>query len=157
MNTAQDFAKPSFLDVWWGNPQLEYRSDDESLLRTENRQVVEQKYLMGLARATWTTISIATLGSLLSALLALPLAVVSARNLAAPQALRWGAQGLLGVLRSIHTLVFGMVLWALWALWVWGRLPAFWQLPCIPRAPTANYLPNPSRHSTWPPLRRYAA
>lgn len=110
MNTAQDFAKPSFLDLWWGNTQLEYRSDDGSLLRTENRQLVEHKYLAGLAHATWTTVSIATLGSLLGALLALPMAVLSARNLVAPRALRWGAQGLLSVLRSIHTLVFGLVL-----------------------------------------------
>lgn len=110
VNTAQDFAKPSFLDLWWGNPQLEYRSDDGSLLRTENRQVVEQKYLAGVARATWITVSIATLGSLLGALMALPLAVLSARNLAAPKALRWSAQGLLGILRSVHTLVFGLVL-----------------------------------------------
>ena len=110
LNTAQDFAKPSFLDLWWGNPKLEYRSNDGTLLRTENRQIVEQQYLTGLVHATWITVSIATLGSLLGALLALPLAVLSARNLAAPQALRWGAQGLLGILRSIHTLVFGLVL-----------------------------------------------
>ena len=110
LNTAQDFAKPSFLDLWWGNPQLEYRSDDGTLLRTENRQLVEQKYLTGLVQATWITVSIATLGSLLGALLALPLAVLSARNLAAPPALRWAAQGLLGILRSVHTLVFGLVL-----------------------------------------------
>lgn len=110
IHTAEDFAKPSFLDLWWGNPKLEYRSDDGRLLRTENRQVVEQKYLNGLVQATWVTVSIATLGSLLGALFAFPLAVLSARNLAAPGALRWGARGLLGVLRSIHTLVFGLVL-----------------------------------------------
>ncbi len=110
LNTAQDLARPSFMDLWWGDTKLEYRSDDGRLLRTENRQIVEQKYLVGLAYATWITISIATLGSLLGALLALPLAVMSARNLSAPRALRWGAQGLLGVLRSVHTLVFGLVL-----------------------------------------------
>ena len=110
LKTAGEFARPSFLDVWFGNPNLEYRSDDGTLLRSENRQTVEMDYLAGLGRATWTTIRIATLGSLLGALLALPLAVLTARNLAAPKLLAWLAKGVLDVARSIHTLVFGLVL-----------------------------------------------
>ena len=110
LKTAGEFARPSFLDVWFGNPNLEYRSDDGILLRAENRQTVEMDYLAGLGRATWTTIRIATLGSLLGALLALPLAVLTARNLAAPKLLAWLAKGVLDVARSIHTLVFGLVL-----------------------------------------------
>jgi phosphonate transport system permease protein len=110
LKTAGEFARPSFLDVWFGNPQLEYRSDDGTLLRVENRQEVETDYLAGLARATWTTIRIATLGSLLGALLALPLAVLTAGNLNAPRPLAWLAKGLLDIARSIHTLVFGLVL-----------------------------------------------
>ena len=110
LKTAGEFARPSFLDVWFGNPNLEYRSDDGILLRAENRQTVEMDYLAGLGRATWTTIRIATLGSLLGALLALPLAVLTARNLAAPKPLAWLAKGVLDVARSIHTLVFGLVL-----------------------------------------------
>lgn len=109
-HTLRDFLYPSFLDLWWGNPQLEFRSDDGTLLRTENRQLVEATYLSGLAEATWTTIRIATLGSLLGAMLALPLAVLSARNLGAPWVLRAFSQAVLDVLRSIHTLVFGLVL-----------------------------------------------
>ncbi|MEF8701366.1 MAG: phosphonate ABC transporter, permease protein PhnE [Candidatus Accumulibacter sp. UW20] len=110
IRTAAEFARPSFIDVWFGNPQLEYRSDDGRLLRVENRQEVERHYLAGLAEATWTTIRIATLGSLLGALCALPLALLSARNLAAPRALACCAKGVLDVARSIHTLVFGLVL-----------------------------------------------
>lgn len=110
MKTAGEFARPSFLDVWFGNPQLEYRSDDGTLLRVENRPQVEMDYLAGLGRATWTTIRIATLGSLLGALLALPLAVLTARNLTAPRLLAGLAKGVLDVARSIHTLVFGLVL-----------------------------------------------
>lgn len=110
LKTAGDFAHPSFLDVWLGNPALEYRSDDGTLLRTENRQDVERHYLTGLAEATWTTVRIATLGSLLGALLSLPLAVLTARNLAAPRPLAWLAKGILDGVRSIHTLVFGLVL-----------------------------------------------
>ena len=108
--TAAEFARPSFIDAWFGNPRLEYRSDDGSLLRVENRQEVERGYLAGLAEATWTTIRIATLGSLLAALLALPLAVLSARNLAVPRPLAWLARAVLDVARAIHTLVFGLVL-----------------------------------------------
>lgn len=108
--TLGEFAYPSFLDVWFGNPRLEYTSDDGTVLRVENRQQVEADYLAGLARATWTTVRIATLGSLLGAVLALPLAVLTARNLAAPRALAIAAKAVLDTLRSIHTLVFGLVL-----------------------------------------------
>lgn len=45
LKTAGEFARPSFLDVWFGNPNLEYRSDDGTLLRSENRQTVEMDYL----------------------------------------------------------------------------------------------------------------
>lgn len=110
LKTAGEFAHPSFLDAWLGNPKLEYRSDDGTLLRTENRQMVERDYLQGLAEATWTTLRIATLGSLLGALLGLPLALFTARNLSAPRPLAWLAKGILDVARSIHTLVFGLVL-----------------------------------------------
>lgn len=79
LKTAGEFASPSFLDVWLGDPQLGYRSDDGTLLRTENRQDVEADYLRGLARATFTTVSIATLGSLLGA----------------PRVLAWLAKGVL--------------------------------------------------------------
>lgn len=110
VKTASEFAQPSFLDLWFGNPHLEYRSDDGTLLRVEDRQQVEADYLLGLAEATWTTFKIATLGSLLGALLALPLAVLGARNLGAPRLLARVARGLLDIARSIHTLVFGLVL-----------------------------------------------
>ena len=116
MKTAGEFAHPSFLDAWFGNPHLEYRSDDGTVLRTENRQMVERDYLAGLGRATWTTIRIATLGSLLGALLALPLAVLTARNLNAPRPLAWLAKAILDVARPIHTLVFGLVLGAVAAV-----------------------------------------
>lgn len=110
LKTASEFSYPSFLDVWFGDTALEYRSDDGRVLRVENRREIELDYLAGLARATWTTITIATLGSLLGALLALPLAVLTARNLSAPKPLAWLAKGVLDVMRSIHTLVFGLVL-----------------------------------------------
>ena len=110
IRTAGEFAYPSFLDVWFGNTRLEYRSDDGTVLRVENRQQVESSYLKGLVRATWTTFRIATLGSLLGAALALPLGVLTARNLSAPRFLRLPAKGVLDVARAVHTLVFGLVL-----------------------------------------------
>ncbi|NMM25856.1 MAG: phosphonate ABC transporter, permease protein PhnE [Glaciimonas sp.] len=110
VKTASEFARPSFLDAWFGDTRLEYKSDDGTVLRVENRRVVERRYLSGLASATWDTIRIATLGSLLGALLGLPLAWLTARNLAMPKPLAWAAKTLLDVTRSIHTLVFGLVL-----------------------------------------------
>jgi phosphonate transport system permease protein len=110
LKSLGDFARPSFVDLWFGNPRLEYRSDDGTLLRVEDRRVVEAGFLAALARATWVTFQIATLGSLLGALLALPLGLLAARNLQAPRVLAWGARGVLDVARAIHTLVFGLVL-----------------------------------------------
>jgi phosphonate transport system permease protein len=110
VKTAGEFARPSALDAWFGNPQLEYRSDDGTLLRVEDRRAVEVDFLRHLARATWTTFVIGTLGSLLGAVLALPLGVLTARNLAAPAWLAIPARGVLDAGRAIHTLVFGLVL-----------------------------------------------
>ena len=108
--TFADFAHPSFLDAWWGNPQLEYRSEDGTLLRVEDRRVVERAFLLALGRGCWVTLQIATLGSLLAALLALPLALLAARNLAAPRPLASAARAVLAAARAVHTLVFGLLL-----------------------------------------------
>ncbi len=110
VKSVGEFGRPSFVDAWFGNPRLEFRSDDGTVLRVEDRRVVERKFLLGLAQAAWTTLRIATLGSLLAAVLALPLSLLAARNLGAPAVLAWMARGVLNVTRSIHTLVFGLVL-----------------------------------------------
>lgn len=110
LKSAGDFARPSFLDVWFGPERLEYRSDDGTLLRVENRRVVETEFLAALGRATWVTFQIATLGSLLAAALALPLGLLAARNMNAPRPIAVAANGVLGVARAVHTLVFGLVL-----------------------------------------------
>lgn len=110
LKSAGEFARPSFLDAWFGAERMEYRSDDGALLRVENRQQVEAEFLAALGRAAWTTFQIATIGSLLAALLALPLGLLAARNLQAPRALAWAAKAVLDVARAVHTLVFGLVL-----------------------------------------------
>jgi phosphonate ABC transporter permease subunit PhnE len=110
LKSMSEFSRPSFLDLWFGNERLEYRSEDGTLLRVENRRVVEASFLAALGRASWTTFQIATLGSLLAALLALPLGLLSARNLRAPRPLALLASTVLDVSRAIHTLVFGLVL-----------------------------------------------
>lgn len=106
--SASEMARPSFLDIWFGNPHLEYRSDDGRVLRTEDRRAEERSFIAALAAACWTTVRIATLGSLLGALLALPFALLTARNLAAPRWLAFPAAFTLNVARAIHTLVFGL-------------------------------------------------
>ena len=110
LKTLGEFARPSFVDVWFGPERLEYRSDDGTLLRVENRRELEAGFLAAVARAAWVTFQIATLGSLLAALLALPLALLVARNLRAPRPLAWAAKGVLDVSRAVHTLVFGLIL-----------------------------------------------
>jgi phosphonate ABC transporter permease subunit PhnE len=110
VKSVAEFSRPSFVDVWFGEPRREYRSDDGTLLRVEDRRAVEAGFVAGLARATWVTFQIATLGSLLAALLALPLGLLAARNLHAPRPLAAAARAVLGVARAVHTLVFGLVL-----------------------------------------------
>lgn len=107
--TVAEMSEPSFLRVWFGDPRHEVRDTDGRVLRVEDQRATEQRYLAGVARALWTTLRIATLGTVLAALLALPLGLLAARNLHAPRALSFGAKAVLNALRSIHTLVFGLL------------------------------------------------
>jgi phosphonate ABC transporter permease subunit PhnE len=106
--TLAQMAEPSVLRIWYGNPSAEVRDADGRVLRVENQRESEIRYVQGVGRAVWTTLRIGTLGTCLAALIALPLGLLAARNLGAPTAVAWGAKGLLDVLRSIHTLVFGL-------------------------------------------------
>ncbi|MCZ8233980.1 MAG: phosphonate ABC transporter, permease protein PhnE [Inhella sp.] len=108
--TLGDFARPSFLDLWFGPERLEYRSEDGALLRVEDRRAVEANFLLAVGRGAWVTLQIATLGSLLAALLALPLALLAARNLHAPRWAQGAARAVLDATRAVHTLVFGLLL-----------------------------------------------
>jgi phosphonate ABC transporter permease subunit PhnE len=108
--TAVELSAPSFLALWFGSPTVEYRSDDGRVLRVENRRETEERFLLAVGRAVWVTFKIATLGSLLAALVALPFGLVSARNMHAPPWLTRPARIALDVARSIHTLVFGLIL-----------------------------------------------
>lgn len=108
--TVGELARPSFLDLWWGPERIEYRSDDGRLLRVDDARATEASFLLAVARGAWTTFQIATLGSLLAAVLALPLALLAARRLHAPPWAQRAARGLLGATRAVHTLVFGLLL-----------------------------------------------
>ena len=108
--TAVELSAPSFLALWFGSPVVEYRSDDGTLLRVENRRETEANFLRATIGAMWTTFKIATLGSLIAALAALPFGLVSARNMHAPSWLTRTSRFILDVARSIHTLVFGLIL-----------------------------------------------
>jgi phosphonate transport system permease protein len=107
--TVAEMSAPSFLRIWFGNPRLEARDADGRLLRVEDQRASERQYLAGVGRALWTTLRIATLGTVLAAVLALPLGLLAARNLRAPRALFYGAKAVLDSLRAIHTLVFGLL------------------------------------------------
>ncbi len=110
LRAAADMSRPSFLDAFADNQRVEYRSDDGRLLRVEDKAQVEQNFLAGIGRAILTTLQIATLGSFLAALLALPLAFLGARNNGLPNLIGIPIRGLFSALRSIHTLVFGLIL-----------------------------------------------
>lgn len=110
IKTFGEFSYPSFLDVWFGPTELQYRAVYGRVLRTENVQAREIEFLAGLARATWTTFQIATLGTLLAALLGLPLGLASAKNLNAPKPVALVARGILDSSRAVHTLIFGLIL-----------------------------------------------
>lgn len=109
VRTITELGHPSFLDLWVGPERLEYRSVDGSLLRVENRREVESRFLRAVVEAVWTTVKIATLGTLAASIMALPLGVASARNLHAPGWVAYPARWLADALRSIHTLVFGLL------------------------------------------------
>jgi phosphonate transport system permease protein len=108
--TGAEMAHPSFLDVWFGAERLEYKNDEGQVLRVENRRNVEAKFLRGLAAGVWTTVRIATLGTLLAGLIALPLGFLTARNMAVPKSFSLPAKIVLDTCRAIHTLVFGLLL-----------------------------------------------
>ena len=110
ITTAGELSHPSFFNVWFGDSKLEYKADDGRILRVEDQRAVEAKFLTGLGSAIWTTLKIATLGSLLAAILGAPLGYLSARNMHAPLPLAWLARRILDVCRSIHSLVFGLLL-----------------------------------------------
>lgn len=108
--TLDELSRPSFIDAWRGERAFAYRDDDGRVLRVEDRRGAERAYLSGLLDATWTTLKVATLGSLLAALAALPFGVVSARNMLAPRWVAAPARLLLDAARAIHALVFGLLL-----------------------------------------------
>ena len=108
--TVAEMSEPSFLRVWFGDTNSQVRDQDGKVLRVDDQRATERRYLAGVGRALWTTLRIATLGTALAALIALPLGLLSARTLHAPRPLFWCAKALLDTLRSIHTLVFGLFL-----------------------------------------------
>lgn len=110
VRTLDELSRPSFIDAWRGERAFAYRDDDGRVLRTEDKRQVERAYLVGLADATWTTLKVATLGSLIAAIAALPFGVASARNMEAPRWVAAPARLLLDAARAIHALVFGLLL-----------------------------------------------
>lgn len=108
--TVAEMSEPSFLRVWFGDVHSQVRDQDGKVLRVDDQQATERRYLAGVARALWTTLRIATLGTAMAALIALPLGLLAARTLRAPRLLFWWAKAVLDCLRSIHTLVFGLFL-----------------------------------------------
>ncbi|MFL6720002.1 MAG: PhnE/PtxC family ABC transporter permease [Burkholderiaceae bacterium] len=108
--TLHELSRPSLVDAWLGEREFAYRDETGRVLRTEDRRSLERAYLLGLLEAVWTTMKVATLGSLAAALAALPFGVLAARNMLAPRWLAAPARLLLDAARAIHALVFGLLL-----------------------------------------------
>ena len=68
--TITEMSEPSFLRIWFGDTNLQVRDADGRVLRTEDQRATERQYLQGVGRALWTTLRIATLGTVLAALIA---------------------------------------------------------------------------------------
>lgn len=109
-HTLQELSRPSLVDAWLGEREFAYRDETGRVLRTEDRRALERSYLLGLLEAVWTTLKVATLGSLAAALAALPFGVLAARNMLAPRWMAAPARLLLDAARAIHALVFGLLL-----------------------------------------------
>jgi phosphonate transport system permease protein len=107
---VSDMMRPSVVDAFADGVRVEYKSDDGRVLRVEDKAVTEKKFLAGIARATLVTLQIATLGSFLAAIIALPLAFFAARNAGVARWIGAPVRGFLSALRSVHTLVFGLIL-----------------------------------------------
>jgi phosphonate ABC transporter permease subunit PhnE len=103
-------TRPSFLKAWFGDPSVVVRDADGRVVRRVDERASERTYLRGVGRALWTTLRVATVGTLLAGVVALALGLLAARNLGAPRSVAWAARGVLDILRSIHTLVFGLFL-----------------------------------------------
>lgn len=110
VRTVGEMSQPSFLNVWFGNARLEYKNDEGKVLRVEDQPAVERAFLAGLVGAVWMTFKIATLGTLLAAILGAPLGLISAHNVRAPRPVQLAARLVLDAARSIHTLVFGLLI-----------------------------------------------
>jgi phosphonate ABC transporter permease subunit PhnE len=108
--TATELSHPSLFDAWFGNPHLEFTNDAGVVLRVEDQRLVERRYLTGLLDAIWITLKVATLGSLLAAVAALPFGVIAARNMVVPRVVAAPVRLLLDAARAIHALVFGLLL-----------------------------------------------
>lgn len=110
IKTIDDFKSPSFLNVWFGDENFTYKNDEGVILRTENKKELEKTFLKSLVKAGWISFKVATVGSFLAACLGFILSCFAAVKLHFPMPLRAFANTIINFFRSIHTLVFGLLL-----------------------------------------------
>lgn len=110
IKTIDEMKRPSFIDAWNADTHFEYKNEEGQVLRTENKKEVEKSFLYSILRALWVTFKIATVGSVLAAVLAIPFGFLSAKNMQVPTWLSVPASFVINVCRSIHTLIFGLIL-----------------------------------------------
>ncbi len=109
-DTFKELSRPSFLKIWTGSENFEYKNDEGVVLRTENQKELEEKFLFSLMRAGWMSFKVATVGSALAALLGFFLCLLASKKLNFSFLLRTLSVLTINFFRSIHTLVFGLFL-----------------------------------------------
>ncbi|MEA9358422.1 phosphonate ABC transporter, permease protein PhnE [Bacteriovorax sp. PP10] len=110
VRTFKELAQPSFLRVWTGNENYEFKNDEGVVLRSENQKELEKSFLGALMRAGWMTFKIATLGSALAAVTGFLLSWPASKKLNFPKPVFYLSNIIINFFRSIHSLVFGLML-----------------------------------------------
>jgi phosphonate transport system permease protein len=108
--TIKELSVPSFVKIWNGNEHFEYKNDERKILRVDNQKLQEKKFLYSLLRSGWMTFKIATLGSGLAAIFGFLLSWPASKNLNFPKVIYYFSNAVINFFRSIHSLVFGLLL-----------------------------------------------
>lgn len=87
VRTVGDFTHPSFLNIWMGEKNFEYKNDEGVVLRSENQQELEKSFIKAVGRAMWMTFKVATFGSALAALFGFLLSWPASKKLNFPKPL----------------------------------------------------------------------
>ena len=108
--TLKELSKPSFVKIWNGDEHFEYKDDEGKVLRVDNQKKQEGEFLFSIMRSGWMTFKIATIGSALAAFFGFLLSWPASKKLKFPKTFYYLSNVIINFFRSIHSLVFGLLL-----------------------------------------------